>query len=126
MEKIPAISLAKREELIYHNEKEPPIRLDWTDPVLRLLQRVRDESHRFAIKSHRRGRGMVLTRSVLEEIPGVGKHMAASLLSSFGSVKKIAVLTPEELMQVKGIGPVLAKNIATFFRGEDNESETEA
>ena len=126
MEKIPAISLAKREELIYHNEKEPPIRLDWTDPVLRLLQRVRDESHRFAIKSHRRGRGMVLTRSVLEEIPGVGKHMAASLLSSFGSVKKIAVLTPEELMQVKGIGPVLAKNIAAFFRGEDNESETEA
>lgn len=123
---IPVISLAKREELIYHNEKESPIRLEWTDPVLQLLQRVRDESHRFAVKSHRRGRSVALTRSVLEEIPGVGKHTAAMLLSNFGSVKKIAVLSPDELMKVKGIGPALALKIATFFRGEDNEPEADS
>ncbi|WP_286932944.1 excinuclease ABC subunit UvrC [Aminobacterium sp. UBA4834] len=123
---IPVISLAKREELIYHSEKELPIRLDWADPVLQLLQRVRDESHRFAIKSHRRGRGVRLTRSRLEDIPGVGKHTAALLLSHFGSMKKIATLSPEELTTVKGIGPVLAKKIVSFFRGEEHEPETEA
>lgn len=114
---IATVALAKRDELIFTEPDAPPLRLDWNDPALRLLQRVRDEAHRFAITTHRRKRISRLSRSSLEEIPGIGKHTAAALLSTFGSVQRIAALTPQELQKAPGIGPVQAERIAAFLAG---------
>ncbi len=113
--KIDTIALAKRDELIFTEPDKPPLRLDWNDPALRLLQRVRDEAHRYAITTHRRKRISRLSRSALEEIPGVGRHKAALLLSQFGSVQRIAELSSEELQKAPGIGPVQAGKILAFL-----------
>lgn len=112
---IRTIALAKRDELIFTEPDKPPLRLDWNDPALRLLQRVRDESHRFAITTHRRKRVSRLSRSALEDVPGIGKHKAALLLSTFGSVQRIAALSAEELQKAPGIGPVQAAKILGFL-----------
>lgn len=121
---IASVALAKRDELIFTEPDKPPLRLDWNDPALRLLQRVRDESHRFAITTHRHKRISRLSRSSLEDIPGVGKHTAASLLSTFGSVQRIAGLTPEELRKAPGIGPKQAARILSFLEGLRGESSS--
>ena len=119
--KIPTVALAKRDELIFTEPDKPPLRLDWNDPALRLLQRVRDESHRYAITTHRKARVARLSRSALEEIPGIGKHKAAALLSTFGSVSRIASLSPEELQKAPGIGRTHAEKIAKFFFGMSSD-----
>ncbi|MDR1915410.1 MAG: excinuclease ABC subunit UvrC [Synergistaceae bacterium] len=108
---IPAVALAKREEEIFVPNSSEPIRLDRTDPGLRLLQRVRDEAHRYAITSHRQKRDKKFSKSVLEDIPGMGKNRVAQLLSRFGSLRAIARLTPEALALVPGVGPVMAERI---------------
>ncbi|MEA4881351.1 MAG: helix-hairpin-helix domain-containing protein, partial [Synergistaceae bacterium] len=110
------VSLAKEEELIYHSSGTEPLRLDFSDPALRLLQRVRDESHRFAVESHRTSRSARLRRSLLEDIPGIGKHRTAQLLGRFGSMGNILNLSPEELATVPGIGPKLAGQILSFLK----------
>jgi excinuclease ABC subunit C len=108
---IAAVALAKREEEIFIPEKKEAIRLDRNDPGLKLLERVRDEAHRFAITSHRRKRESKFKRSLLEEIQGLGKNKVAQLLSRFGSVRAIAKLKKNELAGVPGVGPVLAERI---------------
>jgi excinuclease ABC subunit C len=108
---IAAVALAKREEEIFVPGREDPIRLEPTDPGLMLLQRVRDEAHRFAVTSHRRKRDKKFSRSVLEDIPGMGKNRVSQILSRFGSVRAIAGLRHEELASAPGIGPVLAERI---------------
>lgn len=119
---IPIISLAKEFEEVYMPNQKEPVRLDHTDPVLRLLQHVRDESHRFAITSHRTRRGKSLTRSKIEEVPGIGRAKAAMLITKFGSVRAIKDLPPEELAAAPGIGPALAKRILAKLN-EENETE---
>ena len=123
---IATVALAKRDELIFTEPDKPPLRLDWNDPALRLLQRVRDESHRFAITTHRHKRVSRLSRSSLEDIPGVGKHTAAALLSTFGSVQRVASLTPDELQKAPGIGPRQAERIAAFLAGLNGAAEDAA
>jgi excinuclease ABC subunit C len=88
--------------------------------VLRLLQRLRDEVHRYAVTTHRNARSGRLRRSVLEEIPGIGKTRAAQLIVKFGSVHRIAMLSPEELSSVPGlgVGKTLAKKIVDHLKGE--------
>ena len=119
---IPIISLAKEFEEVYMPNQKEPVRLDHTDPVLRLLQHVRDESHRFAITSHRTRRGRSFTRSKIEEVPGIGRAKAAMLITKFGSVRAIKDLPPEELAAAPGIGPALAKRILAKLN-EENETE---
>lgn len=119
---IPIISLAKEFEEVYLPNQKEPVRLDHTDPVLRLLQHVRDESHRFAITSHRTRRGKSLTRSKIEEVPGIGRAKAAMLITKFGSVRAIKDLPPEELAAAPGIGLALAKRILAKLN-EENETE---
>lgn len=119
---IPIISLAKEFEEIYMPGRKEPLRLDRADPVLRLLQHVRDESHRFAVTSHRARRGRSLTRSKIEEVPGIGKAKAAMLITRFGSVRAIKELPPDELANAPGIGPALAKRILAKL-GEETETE---
>jgi excinuclease ABC subunit C len=113
---LPAVALAKEEELIYHTLGEDPLRLDFSDSALRLLQRIRDEAHRFAIESHRASRSARLRRSILEDIPGIGKHRAAQLLGKFGSARNIASLSPGELMTTPGIGPAMAERILSALK----------
>lgn len=119
---IPIISLAKEFEEVYLPNQKEPVRLDHTDPVLRLLQHVRDESHRFAITSHRTRRGKSFTRSKIEEVPGIGRAKAAMLITKFGSVRAIKDLPPEELAAAPGIGLALAKRILAKLN-EENETE---
>jgi excinuclease ABC subunit C len=108
---IATVALAKREEEIYVPGRKEPIRLGLDDPGLQLLQRVRDEAHRFAITSHRKRRDRKFSRSSLEDIPGLGKNRVAQLLSRFGSVRAIAKLERGELAAVPGVGSVLAERI---------------
>jgi excinuclease ABC subunit C len=121
--KIDTVALAKRDELIFTDPDKPPLRLDWNDPALRLLQRVRDESHRFAVTTHRHKRISRLSRSSLLDIPGIGKHKAALLLTTFGSVQRIAALSAEELQKAPGIGPVQAQKILSFLANAHEEIE---
>ena len=122
---LPCAALAKEEELIYHSEDGRPLRLSSDDPALLLLQRIRDEAHRFAIESHRSSRSGRLPRSLLEEIPGIGKHRAAQLLGRFGSVRNLAGLTAEEISSAPGIGPGLAGQIVRFLKEKSSDAAAE-
>jgi excinuclease ABC subunit C len=116
---LPVAALAKEEELIYIPAPEKgkiavnqvPLRLSHDDTALKLLQRVRDEVHRYAITTHRNASAVRFKRTALEEIPGIGKRKAAQLLGTFGSVQRISVLEPQELTKIPGIGVSLAKQI---------------
>jgi excinuclease ABC subunit C len=112
-------ALAKEEELIFLPDKPEPLRLSFDNPVLKLLQRIRDEVHRYAVTTHRNARTSRLRRSALEEIPGIGKARAAQLLVKFGSVHRIAMLSPEELAGAGiGVGNTLAKKIIDHLRSD--------
>jgi len=97
----PLASIAKREEIIYiAGREDDPIVLEKRSPVLRLIQQIRDESHRFAISFHRERRGKRHRHSELSEIPGVGPKSTQKLLSHFGSLQKIREAPAAELMTV--------------------------
>jgi excinuclease ABC subunit C len=116
---IPIAALAKQEELVFLPGRPEPLRLSFEDPVLRLLQQMRDEVHRYAVTTHRGARSNRLRRSVLEEIPGIGKARAAQLLVKFGSVRRIAAMEPEELCAAAGVGRALAEKIAAHLKGAE-------
>ena len=109
------ISLAKAEEEIFLPGQSESLRLDRNDPALKLLQRIRDEAHRFAIQHHRKLRAKAQTHSVLEDIPGVGPANRRRLLAAFGSVKAIKSASLEELAAVKGISTKTAAQIYQHF-----------
>ena len=100
---VPMFGLAKREEEIFLPDREEPIRLDHHTPELHLVQRVRDEAHRFGITHHRALRGKAFIHSQLEDIPGVGPKRRKALLSRFGSLKALRQATEEELLAVPGM-----------------------
>ena len=107
----PLVGLAKRLEEVWVPDDEFPVVLPRTSPALYLLQYLRDESHRFAITHHRRKRSAGMTRSVLDDVPGLGPARQSALLKEFGSVKRIRAATQEQIASVKGIGPTLAATI---------------
>ena len=108
-------SLAKKEEILYAPHLSEPVRLPERHPARKLVERIRDEVHRFAITYHRKLRGKQFTSSQLEQIEGIGKLKAAALLKKFGSVKRIHEADINELTQVTGISEDLAKNIKAFL-----------
>jgi excinuclease ABC subunit C len=109
-------SLAKREEEIFVPGREESIRLPRASPVLQLVQRLRDEAHRFAVGYHRQARTMRTLRSEVDDIPGVGPITRRKLLSRFGSVRGVRSATPQELEAV--VGPKVAAKIRAHFDGE--------
>ncbi len=111
----PMISLAKREEEIWTVGADQPIRLPKSNLALRMLQRIRDEAHRFAITFHRALRNRHLT-SELEQIEGIGPAKRKALLQRFHSREEIREATREELMQTPGISGKLADVILAWFR----------
>jgi excinuclease ABC subunit C len=100
--------LAKRLEEVWLPGEEYPVIMSRTSEGLYLLQRVRDEAHRFAITYHRQKRAKAATVSELDDIPGLGPARRKALLKEFGSVRKIAAARVEDIAAVKGIGPRLA------------------
>ena len=112
---IDLISLAKREEEVFTLDSKESILLDNRDYCLKMLQRIRDEAHRFAITYFRNIHSKRSLSSVLEEIEGVGKKKRVALVEKFGSIYKIMHASIGELMQVDGVGENLAKQIKKFF-----------
>ena len=112
---IPTFGLAKEEELLFQEGREAPLILPRDSQGLYLLQRLRDEAHRFAITYHRQVRGKTGLRSQLDEIEGVGAARRSALLKAFGSVKLIAKASLEELTAVKGMNKATAKKIYDYF-----------
>ena len=112
---VPLIGLAKRLEEVWVPGEEFPVVLARTSPALHLLQHLRDESHRFAITHHRARRSAAMTRSVLDDVPGLGPARQAALLKEFGSVKRLRAATAERIASVRGIGPTLAATILTHL-----------
>ncbi len=110
---VPIVGIAKRLEEIYFPEDSIPIHIDKKSESLKLIQRIRDEAHRFAITFHRDKRSKASLNSQLEEIPGIGKETTAKLLKAFKSVKKIREANPEEL--VKLVGKEKANTIIKFL-----------
>lgn len=108
---IPVVGLAKKNEELYREGSSAPIRLPRRSPALRLLQRIRDEAHRFAVTYHRKLRGRGVSRSALDGIPGIGEGRKLLLLSAFGSVEGIRNATVEEIATIHGIGGKLAETI---------------
>lgn len=97
----PLASIAKREEIIYiAGREDEPIVLERRSPVLRLIQQIRDESHRFAITFHRKRRSDARHRSGLEDVPGIGPKTSRKLLARFGSVKRVLGASDEALGEV--------------------------
>jgi excinuclease ABC subunit C len=116
------IGLAKREEEIYVPGLAEPVQLPKSSEALKLLQRVRDEAHRFAVTYHRKLRDRETLHSVLDEIPGIGRVKRRSLLTKFGSAEGVASASAEELGRVPGIGPADVKRIQEFFLARGNST----
>ncbi len=111
---VPVIGIAKRLEELYLPGERDPFNLPKTSPALRLLQRMRDEAHRFAISYHRTLRKSRTLKTVLTDIPGVGEKNAMKLLNHFGSVEEIVKAERKELEQL--VGNKRAEALRTFFR----------
>ena len=97
-----AVGIAKKEELLFTRDRPDPIVLAENDPALLLVQRIRDEAHRFAVTFHRRARSMRDLRSELDDVPGVGPRRRKALLTRFGSLAGVRRATREELASVVG------------------------
>jgi excinuclease ABC subunit C len=110
-DKVPVVGLAKQEEEIFFPHKSEPLRLPRHSQGLYLVQRIRDEAHRFGITAHRVRRSKQGMASAMDVIPGVGPARRKALLKHFGSVDKIRSATMEELMIVKGITMDVAESI---------------
>jgi len=112
----PVVSLAKREEEIFLQGRGEPVRLDRASPALQLLQRIRDEAHRFAISRHRARRSRRTLTTSLLEVPGVGPVIARKLLRAFGSAAGVRQATEAELAAVAG--PKAARAIVQHGLGQ--------
>jgi excinuclease ABC subunit C len=117
----PLASIAKREEIIYvYGQEDEPVVLDRRSPVLHLMQKIRDESHRFAVTYHRKRRQMRDRDSELLSIPGVGPRTRQRLIEHFGSVRGIKQAAPDALTAV--VNAATAEKIRNYFNMADPDS----
>ncbi|MFG2075038.1 excinuclease ABC subunit UvrC [Nonomuraea maritima] len=110
--------LAKRLEEVWLPGDDQPVIMPRSSEGLYLLQRVRDEAHRFAITYHRSKRSKTVKESALDGVPGLGPARRRALLTHFGSVKKLREATAAEICEVPGIGPSIAEVIVSTLKGE--------
>ena len=108
-----AVGIAKKEEVIFTRDTSNPIVLATNDPALLLVQRIRDEAHRFAVTFHRKARSMRDLRSELDGVPGIGSRRRRALLTAFGSLAGVRRATREELGAV--VGPKAASAVIDYF-----------
>jgi excinuclease ABC subunit C len=115
LEKIPVIGLAKEFEEIYRPGECEPLRLGVDHPAVKLLQRVRDESHRVANSYNAQLRIRKISESILDEFPGIGERRKAALLKKFGSVQRLRAASLEEIASVPGFGGKAAIELKKFL-----------
>jgi excinuclease ABC subunit C len=113
--------LAKEYEHVFVPEVSSPIILPPASPAMHLLQRIRDEAHRFAISYHRKLRSQEMEHSILDEIPGVGLKRKQNLLKHFGGLEWLKKASVDEIAQVKGISTNLAQEIYQFLKKTNQE-----
>ncbi len=109
--KLPAASLAKERELVYLPDRPTPLSIPSHSRALHLLQRVRDEAHRFAVSYHRQLRAKQARRSVLDDVPGIGPVRRKRLLSRFGSLARLRRAGVEEVARAAGCSPEVARKV---------------
>jgi excinuclease ABC subunit C len=115
LEKIPVIGLAKEFEEIYRPGEAEPLRLGLNHPAVKLLQRIRDESHRVANSYNAQLRLKRISESVLDEFPGIGERRKQALLKKFGSVQRLRTATVEQIAAVPGFGGKAAVELKKFL-----------
>ena len=120
---VPAVGLAKEMEEIVLDDGRPPLLLPRDSDALRVLTRLRDEAHRFAIDYHRRLRNRLIRESALDEIPGIGPAKKTALLKRFGSVYRLARATLDQIESVPGIDRTLAEAILRAVIPREGSSE---
>jgi excinuclease ABC subunit C len=108
---VTVVSLAKRIEEVFLPGVREPLRLPHDTPELQLLQRVRDEAHRFAITHHRIRRDRAMTESIMDDLPGVGPARKRALLQHFGSPEAVLGASREQLEAVPGVPPKVARDL---------------
>jgi excinuclease ABC subunit C len=112
---VAVIALAKREEEVFMPGRPDPVLLDRRNRALHLIQRMRDEAHRFAVRYNRKLRSKRTLRSDLGDIPGIGPTRQRELLRRFGSVKGVREATKDEIARVPGFSEALASRILTYL-----------
>jgi excinuclease ABC subunit C len=118
LEDICVVGLAKRFEEVYKPARADPIRIPRDSEALYLLQQVRDEAHRFAITYHRQLRAKKLTRSILDDVPGLGSTRRTRLLKQFGSVKRLRELTEDEIVAIPWLPEAVGRALFAQLHGE--------
>jgi excinuclease ABC subunit C len=118
LEDIAVASLAKRFEEVYVPGQPDPVRIPRDSEALYLLQQIRDEAHRFAITYHRQLRGKTMTKSVLDDVPGLGPTRKKRLLKEHGSVKRLRALTEDELVAISWLPDTVAHALYAKLHGE--------
>ena len=112
---LPVVSIAKREEILFTRDHLDGIYLDFGSPALRLVQRIRDEAHRFAQKYHHKLRERRLSGSILEDVPGIGPKRRAALLRAFGSVDGLRQASLDEISAVEGMTEQTARTLRDWL-----------
>ena len=115
IDEVPLASLAKEHEEIFVRDTQESIMLPRNSPALFLVQRLRDEAHRFAVTYHQRSRTRKGLRSAIDVVPGIGPKRRRILLRRFGSVKGIKEATIEELAAVPGMTSTLAQRVKDYL-----------
>jgi excinuclease ABC subunit C len=117
VEAIPTFGLAKEHEWLFREGDAAPIVLAETSGALRLLQRIRDEAHRFGLQYHRQVRAKASVASLLEEVPGIGPRRRKALLRAFGSLQALRAADVEAVAAVPGIPRAVAEELLAFLQG---------
>jgi excinuclease ABC subunit C len=123
---IPVCGLAKRLEEVWLPDQEDPVIMARSSEGLYLLQRVRDEAHRFAITHHRSRRSKSMVESLLDDVPGLGEVRRRTLVKHFGSLKKLRAAEVDEIAQVPGIGPRTALAIKDAVARDTGQTDAES
>jgi excinuclease ABC subunit C len=126
LERIPIIGLAKEFEEIYRPGEPAPLRLSHESNALKLLQRIRDESHRVANSYNAQLRIKKISESLLDEFPGIGESRKAALLKKFGSIQRLRAASEEQIAEVPGFGGKVAAELKAFLVARINAPVTPA
>jgi excinuclease ABC subunit C len=121
---IPTIGLAKEFEEIYRPGEKEPLRLSHESGALKLLQRVRDESHRLANTYNAKLRLQRISESLLDEFPNIGERRKAALLKKFGSVQRMRLASVEKIAEVSGFGGKAAAELKAFLEARQDKPQT--
>jgi excinuclease ABC subunit C len=124
LDDVPVCGLAKRLEEVWLPDEADPVIFARSSEGLYLLQRIRDEAHRFAITHHRSRRSKSMVESLLDDVPGLGEVRRKALLKHFGSLRKLRAASVEEIALVPGIGERTAGAIKDAIAGSDRKTGT--